>query len=83
MKRTAITLAAVLLTATAALGQSTETEQQKRDHEAGCVAGTVAGVLVGAAFGGIFGKGVGKTVMEVAGGSGGALVGHHLSCKNQ
>ena len=79
-------LLAIAFMTTAALAQTTttqETEKQKRDHEIGCIAGTAAGVLLGAAVGGIFGGGVGKSLMEIAGGGGGGFVGHKLACKKQ
>ena len=62
-------------------GIQTETTQEKKQHEAACIAGTVTGAVLGAALGGFFGNGVGKTVMQVALGGGGAYLTHKHSCK--
>jgi uncharacterized protein YcfJ len=77
-----ITCLAVAATLMASSGYAlAETDQQKKQHEAACIAGTAAGAVIGAALGGFFGNGVGKTVMQVAMGGGGAYLAHKHTCK--
>ncbi len=73
---------AAALMATSVFAQ-TETTQEKKQHEAACIAGTVTGAVLGAALGGFFGNGVGKTVMQVALGGGGAYLTHKHSCQEK
>ncbi|PZR00850.1 MAG: hypothetical protein DI533_10100 [Cereibacter sphaeroides] len=82
MRKACLLVTAVCFGATASFAQ-TETTQQKRDHEMACIAGTATGVLLGVALGGFFGGGAGKTLMQVAGGAGGGLLTHKLSCKKK
>lgn len=79
MRKTILTLLVAGMAAQAGVARA-ETQQQKQ-HEAACIAGTVTGAILGAAVGGFFGNGAGKTLMQVATGGGGALLGHNLACK--